>query len=111
MGTASHEDSDGTGYCRGCGTTIGESHHAGCGVLEALISNRRMDMPRELHSLSEQYGPGADDDDVYMTIDTEAKKLGLSDMDVWCAWKLGLAAYQKVRDLGARFPHDSQQEQ
>lgn len=35
MGTATHEDSDGTGYCRGCGTTIGESHHVDCDVLEA----------------------------------------------------------------------------
>ena len=32
MSTATHEDSDGTGYCRGCGTTIGELHHAYCDV-------------------------------------------------------------------------------
>ena len=35
MSTATHEDSDGTGYCRGCGTTIGEHHHVDCDVLEA----------------------------------------------------------------------------
>lgn len=29
---ATHEDSGGTGYCRGCGTTIGEPHHPECDV-------------------------------------------------------------------------------
>ena len=38
MSTSTHEDSDGTGYCRGCGTTIGEEHHANCDVLEAKSS-------------------------------------------------------------------------
>lgn len=32
MSTATHEDSDGTGYCRGCGTTIGEIHHVDCDI-------------------------------------------------------------------------------
>jgi hypothetical protein len=27
---ATHEESDGAGYCRNCGTTIGEAHHADC---------------------------------------------------------------------------------
>lgn len=30
MATATREHSDGTGYCRGCGTTIGEEHHQDC---------------------------------------------------------------------------------
>lgn len=30
MTTATHEDSDDTGHCRGCGTTIGEEHHPEC---------------------------------------------------------------------------------
>ena len=29
---ATHEDSNGAGYCRGCGTTIGESHHDYCNM-------------------------------------------------------------------------------
>lgn len=29
-GCATHADNDGTGYCVGCGTTIGEPHHAEC---------------------------------------------------------------------------------
>ncbi len=63
-------------------------------------------MNRDAPSLSDQYGPGADDDDVYMTIDTEAKKNNMSDMDVWCAWKMGLAAYQQMIQLGGKLPHD-----
>jgi hypothetical protein len=35
--TATHEDSDGTGYCRGCGTTIGEHHHHDCDLLETKV--------------------------------------------------------------------------
>lgn len=27
---ATHDQSDGAGYCRGCGTTIGEEHHSDC---------------------------------------------------------------------------------
>ena len=34
---ATHEDSDGVGYCRGCGTTIGEPHHADCDLLGNAI--------------------------------------------------------------------------
>lgn len=30
---ATHEDDDGTGYCIGCGVTIGEPHHSNCGVV------------------------------------------------------------------------------
>ena len=63
-------------------------------------------MSRDAPSLSEQYGPGADDDDVYMTIEAEAKKHGMSDMDVWCAWRLGLAAYLEMRKLDGKLPHD-----
>ena len=32
MKISNHEDSDGTGYCRGCGTTIGEEHMPYCDV-------------------------------------------------------------------------------
>lgn len=32
---AKHEDSDGTGYCRGCGTTLGEEHHFDCELQDA----------------------------------------------------------------------------
>jgi hypothetical protein len=38
---ATHEDSDGTGYCRECGTTIGEEHHSDCDVLELHELHRR----------------------------------------------------------------------
>jgi hypothetical protein len=48
-----------------------------------------------------------DDSDVYMTIDQEAQKHQMSDMDVWVAWKLGVAAYMQMRVLGANLPHDS----
>lgn len=30
MKCATHEDNDGTGYCVGCGVTIGEPHHSQC---------------------------------------------------------------------------------
>lgn len=45
-------------------------------------------------------------DDVYQSIDTEAIKRGMCDMDVWCAWRLGLAAYDQLRNLGGVLPHD-----
>ena len=45
---ATHEDSDGTGYCRGCGTTIGEHHHRGCEVLEAWLEMRRLEVDKLL---------------------------------------------------------------
>lgn len=32
MTTAKQSDDDGTGYCRGCGTTLGEAHHNECDV-------------------------------------------------------------------------------
>ena len=33
MERATRKDDDGTGYCRGCGTTIGEPHHSDCGMI------------------------------------------------------------------------------
>lgn len=65
-------------------------------------------MSRDARSLSAQYSPGVEDgdDDVYLTIDTEARAHGMSDMDVWCAWRLGLAAYQELRKLDGRLLHD-----
>jgi len=30
MKISTHADSDGTGYCKDCGTTIGEEHHQDC---------------------------------------------------------------------------------
>jgi len=56
-------------------------------------------MSREAPTLSEQYGPGADADDVFCTIEEEAKRNSMSDMDIWYAWRLGLAAYQQMREL------------
>lgn len=50
--------------------------------------------------------PLDDDSDVYQTIESECRKLAMSDMDLWCAWKLGLAAYEQLRKLGGKFPHD-----
>ncbi len=45
-------------------------------------------------------------DCVYETIESEAQKNGLSDMDVWIAWKIGIAVFTKTKELGAKFPHD-----
>ncbi len=45
-------------------------------------------------------------DCVYESIETDASKHQLSDTDVWCAWKTGLAAYMETRKLGGKFPHD-----
>ncbi len=36
---ATHGDSDGTGYCRGCGTTVGEPHHTDCIRLSEIGSD------------------------------------------------------------------------
>lgn len=37
---AKHEDSDGTGYCRECGSTIGEDHHADCPLLNTMNNKK-----------------------------------------------------------------------
>ncbi|RJP48771.1 MAG: hypothetical protein C4586_08650 [Anaerolineaceae bacterium] len=50
---------------------------------------------------------GIEEDDAYMTIFEEARKEKMADMDVWVAWKMGLAAYQQARKLDVKFPHDT----
>ena len=35
---STHEDSDGSGYCLGCGTTIGEEHLPECDVMDRYRS-------------------------------------------------------------------------
>ena len=37
MSISKHEDSDGTGYCRGCGTTINEEHLPDCDLEERAM--------------------------------------------------------------------------
>ena len=39
-------------------------------------------------------------------IDGDANRDGLSDVDVYVAWRIGIAAFRKARDLGAKFPAD-----
>ncbi len=43
---------------------------------------------------------------VFTTIEENAMKDNMSDMDVYTAWKLGLAAWKEAKSLGAKFPHD-----
>lgn len=37
-------------------------------------------------------------------IDDDSNEYGLADMEAWTAWKLGLAAYLKSKELGAVYP-------
>lgn len=73
MSTATHEDSDGTGYCRGCGTTIGESHHVDCDLLEA----RRLKAAHDADGQSTSQAP------------LGCWKLTLDDKRTITAWDLG----------------------
>lgn len=45
-------------------------------------------------------------DKLHESIDNDAAKANMSDMDVFVAWKLGLAAWKEAKELQARFPHD-----
>ena len=49
----------------------------------------------------------SEEDDVYMTIAESARKENMTDMDIFAAWLMGLAAYKQSRNLDAKFPHDS----
>ncbi len=40
------------------------------------------------------------------TIDSDAEALHMTDMDVFVAWKMGCAVYQKAKKMGARWPHE-----
>lgn len=44
--------------------------------------------------------------DVFEDIGKESAKLNMSDMDVYCAWRMGVAAYTAIRQLGGELPHD-----
>lgn len=39
-------------------------------------------------------------------IDDDCANGELSDMDAHVAWKLGFAAYERLRKLGGKLPHD-----
>lgn len=54
---------------------------------------------------------GKEDDDVYMTISEAARKENMTDMDIFVAWEMGLAAYKQVRKLDAKFPHDTPEQE
>lgn len=41
---ANKEDAGSDGYCRGCGTTIGEEHHAGCDLARIAELERQFAM-------------------------------------------------------------------
>ena len=43
---------------------------------------------------------------VHDQIDHDATDAGMSDMDVECAWRLGLAAWNEAHKRGARWPHE-----
>jgi hypothetical protein len=52
--------------------------------------------------------PGADGPPcVFESIADEARKAGMTDMDIFVAWSLGVAAYKCARGLSAKFPHDT----
>lgn len=56
---ATRNDSDGTGYCRGCGTTIGEAHHNDCSLTELgghPHDNSPADLAARLRESSESVG-------------------------------------------------------
>ena len=68
MSISKHEDSDGTGYCRGCGTTINEEHLPDCDLDEinmkadkddgmsiehVLVKIQREDMERNFRNFME----------------------------------------------------------
>jgi hypothetical protein len=36
----------------------------------------------------------------------DCQNYGISDMDSFVVWKLGVAAWKKAKDLGARWPHE-----
>jgi hypothetical protein len=50
--------------------------------------------------------PLDDDSDVYQTIESDCRKLAMSDMDLWCVFQLGMVAYKEFRLIGGKFPHD-----
>lgn len=50
--------------------------------------------------------PMSDEIDVYEAIDNDARKEGMDDMEVFCAWQLGMAAYKQMRELGGKLPSD-----
>jgi hypothetical protein len=45
-------------------------------------------------------------DKLHESIDNDAAKENMTDMDVFVAWKLGLAAWKETKELGGHFPHD-----
>jgi len=44
---------------------------------------------------------------VFKNIQREATRNGMTDVDAWVAWAIGLASYKRARGLGCQFPHDS----
>jgi hypothetical protein len=43
---------------------------------------------------------------LHETVDNDAAKENMCDMDVFVAWRLGLAAWKEAKALQAHFPHD-----
>ena len=51
--------------------------------------------------------PEVSDSMIHGEIDSDSEKHDMSYIDVFVAWKIGLAAYIKTRELSAKFPHDN----
>ena|SRR3990170_3834431 len=76
---ATHENSDGAGYCRDCGTTIGEEHHIDCDVVLEAHRLGRLVRPIKCHfcnapmfySGDERYEP-----EIRVSVDTRGGGVG-----------------------------------
>ena len=44
--------------------------------------------------------------DVHDQIDTDSSREGMTDVDAYVAWELGLAAWKAAKHYGARFAHE-----
>lgn len=49
-------------------------------------------------------------DKLHEGIDNDAAKENMSDMDVYVAWKMGVATWKAAKALQAKFPHDGHEE-
>lgn len=65
------------------------------------------DLPPGVSPLNPHINP--DDsgwDRLYEQVAKDTEKEGMTDMDAFVAWRLGLAAFTQARKLGVKWPHD-----